>query len=306
MSKVTIAKAALSKSAGVIAKVMAAQGGSPPETLPPKASISKSKAPMKAKAEAPVPEFPESMSKASPPASPADVPDDALYQLVGELTEDPVVLDGLILEDRLSEVYRRLWDGAARRPKDWVAAWQAMGIPADRQGEALQKLLNLAFVQTEDPEKAPMILAELVKCHKIKMRSVEDVFVSFGPNLDGILAINEEAWQLFAKFLVYVFPKPASAGWGWSRIGWDWKGWWQFSERCLSSLEPSRSFDVLGLVLRILQDKEGLPIHSCQVWMDGDRLAKVLAKLCDLGGCELPEVAERLTLLGVNAVEEAG
>ena len=22
-----------------------------------------------------------------------------------------------------------------------------------------------------------------------------------------------------------VFPKAAAAGWGWSRVGWDWKGW---------------------------------------------------------------------------------
>lgn len=285
-----LAKAALSKSAGMIAKAMA-------ETTSPKASIAK--APPKR------PDVPKSNPKPSPPASPpADMPDDALYQLVGELTEDPVVQDGLILEDRLNEVFRRLWDGAARKPKDWVAAWQAMGIPQDCQNEALQKLLNIAFVQTEDPDKAPLILAELVKGHKVKMRSVEEVFVSFGQNLDGILAINEEAWQVYAKFLVHVFPKAAAAGWGWSRVGWDWKGWWQFCERCIQSLEPSRSFDVIGLVLKLIQDKEGTDIHSNQVWMADDRLAKTLAKLCDLGGCELPEVAERLALLGVNAVEE--
>eukprot|EP00913_Durusdinium_trenchii_P007766 g7292.t1 len=220
-----LAKAALSKSAGMIAKAMA-------ETTSPKASIAK--APPKR------PDVPKSNPKPSPPASPpADMPDDALYQL--------------------------------------------------------------------DPDKAPLILAELVKGHKVKMRSVEEVFVSFGQNLDGILAINEEAWQVYAKFLVHVFPKAAAAGWGWSRVGWDWKGWWQFCERCIQSLEPSRSFDVIGLVLKLIQDKEGTDIHSNQargVWMADDRLAKTLAKLCDLGGCELPEVAERLALLGVNAVEE--
>lgn len=295
MSKITMAKAALSKSAGMMAKATVAKA-------PPKAVIAK--VPPKQLQQQVRPGPTASTSKASPPASPNEnVPDDALYQLVGELTEDPVVQDGLILEDRLNEVFRRLWDGAARKPKDWVAAWQALGIPGDRQGEALQKLLNLAFVQTEDPDKAPLVLAELVKGHKVKMRNVEDVFVSFGQNLDGILAINEEAWQLYAKFLVHVFPKPQTAGWGWSRVGWDFKGWWQFCERCLQSLEPSRSFDVMGLVLRLCQDKEGMPIHSCQVWLDGDRLAKVLAKLCDLGGCELAEVGERLELLGVHAME---
>lgn len=294
LGKMPMAKAALSKSAGMMAKANVAK-------TPAKAVIAK--APPKSLQQG-RPGPTASTSKATPPPSPNEnVPDDALYQLVGELTEDPVVQDGLILEDRLNEVFRRLWDGAARKPKDWVAAWQALGIPGDRQGEALQKLLNLAFVQTEDPEKAPLVLAELVKGHKVKMRNVEDVFVSFGQNLDGILAINEEAWQLYAKFLVHVFPKPQTAGWGWSRVGWDFKGWWQFCERCLQSLEPSRSFDVMGLVLRLCQDKEGMPIHSCQVWLDGDRLAKILAKLCDLGGCELAEVGERLELLGVHAME---
>jgi len=307
--KVVMAKATLSKSAGIIAKVgLGSPAGTPP-TVPPKAVVAKvpatvpvKAAPAKAKA-APAEELaPESVSKASPPASPPQ--EDALYQLVGELTDDPVVQDGLILEDRINEVFRRLWESVARRPKDWVAAWQAMGIPADRQGEALQKLLNIAFVQTEDPDKAPLILAELVKCHKIKMRSIEDVFVAFGQNLDGILAINEDAWQVYAKFLAFVFPKPAIEGWGWSRVGWDWKGWWQFAERCIQSLESSRAFDVLGLVLRMLEDKEGQPLFNIQIWSDGDRFAKFLGKLCDLGGCELPEVVERLSLLGVTAAEE--
>lgn len=32
----------------------------------------------------------------------------------------------------------------------------------------------------QDPDKAPLTLAELVKCHKVKMRSVEDVLINFG------------------------------------------------------------------------------------------------------------------------------
>jgi len=60
----------------------------------------------------------------------------------------------------------------------------------------------------------------------------------------------------------------------------------------------------LGLVLRMLEDKEGQPLFNIQIWSDGDRFAKFLGKLCDLGGCELPEVVERLSLLGVTAAEE--
>mmetsp|Transcript_96022 Transcript_96022/g.213790 ORF Transcript_96022/g.213790 Transcript_96022/m.213790 type:complete len:560 (-) Transcript_96022:26-1705(-) len=260
----------------------------------PQAPLQKAKAAQPPPAAAQVEEAPP----ASPP--PTDLAgEDPLYVLVGELTEDPVSVDGALVEARLGEVLKRLWDGIARKPKDWVAAWQAMGIPADKQSEALQRFLNMTFMQTEDPDRAPMIVAELVKAHKVKMRSVEDVLVAFGHNLDGILAINEEAWQVYAQFLVHVFPKPLHSGWGWSRVGWSWQSWWQFAEKCVATLEASRAFDVLALILRLIQDKEGLPIAQVQVWSEGEKLQRVVTKLGELGSCDAAEVVEKLSLQGV-------
>ena len=65
----------------------------------------------------------------------ANVPEDPLYILAGELTENPVIVDGAVNETRLTEVLQRLFDGGARKSKDWVAAWQAMFIPVERQAE---------------------------------------------------------------------------------------------------------------------------------------------------------------------------
>uniref|UniRef100_A0A7S4V368 Uncharacterized protein n=1 Tax=Alexandrium monilatum TaxID=311494 RepID=A0A7S4V368_9DINO len=235
------------------------------------------------------------------PVSPggSDLPDDPLYALVAEVTEDPVVRDGELIDNRLSEVLKRLWDGVARKTKDWVAAWQAMGIPLDKQSEALQRFLNMAFCQTEDPDRAPLVVAELIKSHKVKLRSMEEVLVAFGHNLDGIMAVNEDAWQIYAKFLLNVFPKPARSGWGWSRVGWSWTYWWQFVEKSTHSLEPARAFDVLALMLRLIQDKEGQPLGQVQVWTDDGRLQRVLNKIAELGQCELSEAVETLTLQGV-------
>lgn len=235
----------------------------------------------------------------SSPPPPQELSDDPLYVLVGELTQDPIVVDGVLRESRLAEVLKRLWDGVARKPKDWVAAWQAMEIPADRQDEALQRLFNMAFVQTEDPDRAPMIVAELVKAHKVKLSSVQKVLGIFGQNLDGILAMNEDAWHVYAQLLVQVFPKPKESGWGWSRVGWSFQSWWQFAEKCVELLDPSMAFDVLGMILRLIQDREGQPLHQVQVWTDGDRLQRVLTKLCELGACEQSEVVDRLSLQGV-------
>jgi hypothetical protein len=216
------------------------------------------------------------------------------------LVEDPVVSkNGSLNAERLVEVLTRCWDGAARKNIDWIKLWQAMQIPLDRQPEAIQKFLNLAFVRTEDPDKAPLVIAELVKHHKIKMKSVEEVLVTFGPNLDGILAVNEEAWQLYSKFLAHVFPKPQGSGWGWSRVGWSWQSWWQFLEKCVQSLDGQKAFDVVCLVLRLIQDFEGTTLAEIQGWTEGDKLQRVLTKLCDLAGCECAEAIERLGAEGV-------
>jgi len=233
-----------------------------------------------------------------PPESPvADLSEDPLYILAGELTENPVIVDGAVNETRLTEVLQRLFDGGARKSKDWVAAWQAMFIPVERQAEVLQKFFNIAFLRAEEMEKAPATVVELLKHHKVRLKSVEEVLVSFGHNVDGILAMNEEAWHVYAFFLCNVFPKPAGSGWGWSRIGWSWQGWWQCLERCVSSLDGAKAFDVIAMVMRLIQDREGCGL--AQAW-EGDKLHRVLSKLQELLACESSLVIEKLALAGVN------
>jgi len=239
--------------------------------------------------------------EATPPRSPSvsDLSDNPLYALVSELTEDPVCEEGLIKDARLNQVLKRLWDGVAQKPKDWLAAWQAMLIPGERHGEVLQKFLNMAFVQTEghEPEQAPMIIAELTKAHKIKMNSVEEVLVSFGHNLDGVLAMNEEAWHVYAYVLLHVYPKPRDAGWGWSRVGWNWIGWWKFVEKCVASLEATKALDVLSMLLRLVQEREEKPL--AQVF-DSTKMKQVLPKLAELGQCPEHEVITRLSTEGIT------
>jgi hypothetical protein len=225
---------------------------------------------------------------------------DPLHTLIGELVSHPVIDDdGNIDDPRLGEVFTKLLNGIAKKPKDWAVAWNAMKIPLDKQVEALQAFLNLAFVRTDDPEKAPMVIAELAMMHKIKIRSVEEVLLVFGQNFDGVLAINEEAWQFYPKFLVQVFPKPAASGWGWSRVGWSFQSWWTFVEKCIQTLESPRAFEVIAQLLVLIQDREGTTIADIPAWSEGDRLTRVLTKLCELGSCDAGEVMEQLTNLGV-------
>lgn len=238
----------------------------------------------------------------SPPFSPLTSDGaDALLELVGELSEDPVCEDGFLKEGRLNQVLKRLWDGVARTPRDWGSAFLAMGIPAERHAEVLQKFLNMAFVQTEghEPEQAPMIIAELVKGHKVKMQIVEEVLVTFGHNLDGILAMNEEAWHVYAYVLLHVHPKPLKSGWGWSRVGWSWLGWWKFVEKCIASLEAPKAFEVLSMLLKLIQDREGVTLS--EVWTEGGKMKQVITKMGELGACPEQEVISKLSMAGVSA-----
>jgi len=299
------APAAPAAAKAAVAKVAPAAAPRAPAAANPAAAnpaAAKQRPPQHKPAQPPpqTPRQPPPQPAATPPASPPPGGDDALFVLVGELGDAPVVSDGALNEARLGDVLKRLWDGVARKPKDWIAAWQAMTIPVDKQAEALQKFLNMTFMQPEDPERAPMVVAELVKAHKVKMRSVEEVLVAFGHNLDGILALNEDAWHVYAQFLVHVFPKPAAAGWGWSRVGWSWQSWWKFVEQCIQTLEPSRASDVLCMILRLVQDREGQAIQEVQGWAEGDKLSRVVAKISELGACESAEALEKLAMQGVT------
>lgn len=224
---------------------------------------------------------------------------DPLYVLVGEFAENPVCEEGSIKEERLKQVLERLWNGIAKKPKDWVAAWQAMVIPVDQQSVALQGFINMAFNKSQGIENAGQVVAELVKAHKVKMRSVEEVLSAFGGNLEGIMMMNEEAWKLYSVYCVHVFPKPAGSGWGWSRIGWSWQTWWQYVERCLQSLEGTRAFEVMVFILRMIQEKEGVTLAELQTWADGDKLPKVLHRLGELSDLDEGAVNARLTEEGV-------
>lgn len=243
---------------------------------------------------------------ASPPASPpandlaAAGDSQDLFALVGELTEDPVCVDGDLNEERLEAVLRRLWTGTARRPKDWVSAWQAMVIPVELQSQALQKLFNIAFLESKDPGKAPGIVADLVKNHKVKMKSVEDVLAAFGEDLDGILAVNPEVLSSYAMFLMHVHPKPATAGWGWSRVGWSWLSWWQFAERVVATLDAERGLDVLAMALQLVQEKEGVPLAELQSWIDGAKLDRAVTRVCERLERGRDEIVERFRREGVE------
>mmetsp|Transcript_93547 Transcript_93547/g.235664 ORF Transcript_93547/g.235664 Transcript_93547/m.235664 type:complete len:485 (-) Transcript_93547:139-1593(-) len=225
---------------------------------------------------------------------------DLLTPFLSQLDATPVCTDGKLSEARLAAVLKQLWDGAAQTPKDWAIAWQAMNIPVDKQATALQKLLNMTFMQANSSGRAALVVAELVKAHRVKLRRIEEVLVTSGENLKSMLVVNKSVWQVYAHFLVHVFPKPADSGWGWSRVGWSWQSWWHFCEQCVKSLEATLASDVLCLILRLIQQSEGQPIAQVQPWSEADALQRVVTKLSELGACEQSEVVQKLSGHGID------
>mmetsp|Transcript_51384 Transcript_51384/g.122104 ORF Transcript_51384/g.122104 Transcript_51384/m.122104 type:complete len:606 (+) Transcript_51384:96-1913(+) len=236
----------------------------------------------------------------SPPPSPqaaVEVPEDNLYTITGQLADDPVVVDGIIQEVRLLEVLKQLWNNL-KRPKDWNAAWHAMNIPIEKQSEVLLKFLDMAVVQEADYERAPTIVADLVKSLRIKMRSIEEILAA--PDCP-LLILSDDAWEVYANFLARIFPKPSGCGWGWSRVGWSFNQWWQFTEKCILCLDSARAFDVIGRILKLLEEWEGRPLGEVETpWRETGKLDKILGKLVGLQVCEPDEVLFKLAEAGVT------
>lgn len=219
---------------------------------------------------------------------------DPLYVLVGEFAANPCHVEGALKEERLQEILEQLWNGAAKRNKDWVSAWQAMVLPVDLQTVALQHFLNLAFSKPDPIEKSALIMAELVKNHKVKMKSAEETLSACACNLDSICEQNENAWEIYARYCLHVFPKPSGSGWGWSRIGWSWATWWQYVEKCIQSVDPERAWEIIKLILRLIQEKEEAPLGQVAQWTEGGRLTKVIQRLAEFGEMDEDAVVQTL------------
>mmetsp|Transcript_13436 Transcript_13436/g.29375 ORF Transcript_13436/g.29375 Transcript_13436/m.29375 type:complete len:493 (+) Transcript_13436:164-1642(+) len=278
------------------AKAKAMKAGSVAKAQP---SIAKSK-PAAAKPAAAKPAAAKPKPQAPAVASPVSGTEEDLQEFVDQINENPVVVDGELDETRLMEVLTSLWGNPARKARHFLAIWQAMQIPVPRQATALNKFLNMTLSEGDVSDRAASIVAELVKGHKVKMRSVEEVLVAFGNDMPSLIALNEQAWQLFAHFLVHVFPKPSQAGWGWSRVGWSFNSWLKFIEQCTASLEANYVADVMTTILRSIQEKEGSAINEAQPWNEGGKLERYTAKMAELSQMQEDEVAVKLGEAGVT------
>lgn len=230
--------------------------------------------------------LPETQSASAEPPQPKPNPAeswrefeevDPFYALIGEVAYDKVFgPDGQV---RLATVDRYLhkcfMQEVIQKPEEWVELWAAMDIPVDNQAAFLAPLMSFALAKK--PESLGKIIAELLRGHRVKTKSIEESVAS------AYKGLKDEHFNL-ADFLFAIFPRGPTSPWGWSRIGWGWQEWWKLVEGTLSPLEELAAFDsLIQLLERIAQEGKIPLVEQPQLWTE-KRLASVRALLCKFAG----------------------
>jgi len=185
-------------------------------------------------------------------------------------------------------------------PSQWMQVWSEVGVPVESQQAAIAVLLEVAAAKENTYELTPQIIVELVRTKKVQMKCLEAALKEFAGRLEELVEVNENAWHLESSFLLLLFPKTVNSSWGLLHPGWNWYTWWQMAEQILSSADRFRAFDILVLVLQMMQERSGAVINKQQVWMEAQRRQKVRKVLCSWGEMDEDSVVETLSAYGVE------
>lgn len=217
---------------------------------------------------------------------------DPLYALLGELGSKKVQeIGGKLDEERLRGYLERLFaPGVVPRMKDWVEVWATMDIEAqiDKQAKVLAPILQIGL-ESEAAAIVPDVLAALVQGHRCKVKAVEEA-------ISTMFEAGEDHGGCLSRFFFLIFPKSPTSEWGWSRVGWNWDGWWKMMSRCLDVLDEGSAFECLRSLLEKVEQESGTDLPHQQIW-DETRLSKVRQALCKYGGFAEDELSCALSVV---------
>jgi len=196
--------------------------------------------------------------------------------LIAGLSEKHLMRDGMLDKDRLHTMAILLLEGVAKSSADWAKVWQSMRLPEGAQPAAISLLLSIGFTGNEHHAKAiPGVVADLVKAHRVKLRSMEAAMQEQASALTVRVDRSETAKHIFAQIFAHIFPRPKRVGWGWSRLGWSWSTWWACVGHCLQTATPKDTSDILTATLVQYQEKGKTPLLSQDSWDNQERVEKV-------------------------------
>lgn len=194
--------------------------------------------------------------------------------------------DGLLQAENFRNFVKEVFT-AATQPNHWEEAWRRTAFPEELRAEAsqafLQNLLDCAtsdVAQVKDPViAAALAIAALSRSFYIKRQCVEDFFV------EKVQSDNPSTWQILSWLLFHWFPQTKTAGWGWSRVGWSWSGWWKVVERLLNQAQknfPEAAFNMLKETLVRMQEQKGCKHMFLKPPFDDLRRQMLIEKLSSL------------------------
>eukprot|EP00747_Dinoflagellata_sp_TGD_P120373 gnl/TRDRNA2_/TRDRNA2_173228_c1_seq1.p1 gnl/TRDRNA2_/TRDRNA2_173228_c1~~gnl/TRDRNA2_/TRDRNA2_173228_c1_seq1.p1 ORF type:complete len:452 (-),score=122.16 gnl/TRDRNA2_/TRDRNA2_173228_c1_seq1:69-1370(-) len=203
-----------------------------------------------------------------------------------EVMAEPVMVDEAVDDDNhLAETMSMLLAKTAQKnaPGMWVLEWKGLGITEEEQHDALSGLLE----------------AEVTKAFAVDLKNLEVVLTAFAEKLEEHVQVTENAWHLPSHIFVLLFPKSATTSWGWAGSQWNWTTWWSFTERVLNAADHFRAFDILVLMLQMMQERSAVTIKSQQVWAGG-RCGKIREVLTKWGEMDDDGIQETLSAYGVE------
>lgn len=190
---------------------------------------------------------------------------------------------------------------ASKSPSTYGQVWAELGVPAENERDVLSFIFEAtARRDSEISELVPQVAVNLVRMRKVQVQNLKLALQDFSGKLEDLVQVNENVWHLQSLIILFLFPKTRNSSWGLLFPGWNWFTWWQMTEQILSAADKFRAFDILVLVLQMMQERSGAVINQQEVWAETVRSQKVKKVLCQWGEMDEASIMETLTAYGVE------
>lgn len=191
-------------------------------------------------------------------------------------------------------------------PEEWSKAWQELQIPRQAEKEMLTCLFEVV-VNKDLANKdfgffdfLPRVVTQLVTARKIFLKNVELALKEITRRIEELAQANDQAWHLLSYMMLYFFPKGMGTDWGFSFMSWTWETWWKTTKEVLGAAQKYRAFDILVLLLQLMQEKSEQVLKSLPAWTEPSKTAKVREVLCQWGDMDEAAIRETLSAYGVE------
>ncbi|CAJ1342978.1 unnamed protein product [Effrenium voratum] len=158
---------------------------------------------------------------------------------------------------------------------EWQAAWQlGLGkLPDQERDRANLMLVTTMLAFSTDPdadrrERLSKALADFVRSHKVKLRTLEEAVVDAVDQVQGCFRYLSELEQVISSLLAYLYPAASNAGYGWRRPGWSFADWMRMVEKLLGRLEETAAVELLERTLYLLEEQPDLQLRPLRDFLN--------------------------------------